>query len=140
EAARAETNRPSLIAARTTIAEGSPNKAGSADSHGSPLGADEVALTRQALGWPHEEPFLIPDDALADFRKAVPRGQELERECQQRFEKYATEYPDDAARFRREMAGQLPEGWEKGLPAFHAESGDIATRSASGKVLNAIAS
>ncbi len=136
--ARAETLRPSLIIARTHIAEGSPNKHDTAAAHGSPLGADEVKLTKQHLGWPDQD-FYVPDEALAHFRQAVERGKAAQADWQRRFEAYAAAYPELAALWKRALDGDLPEGWDAELPVFTAEGPPIATRVASGKVINAIA-
>jgi transketolase len=138
DAARAETERPSLIIARTTIAYGSPNKAGTAGAHGSALGLDEVKATKEALGWPAEPAFYIPDEALAHFREAVDRGKELQQAWEARFAAYENAFPAEAVEWHRAQAGKLPAGWHANLPTF-APDKPIATRAASGKVLNAIA-
>jgi transketolase len=138
EAARAETERPSLVIARTVIGFGSPHKAGTAGVHGAPLGDEEVRLTKRALGWPEDPPFFIPSEALAQFRKALDRGEAWEQEWQGRLAAYERDYPGDAARFAQAMAGELPRGWADALPTFSAKDGELATRVASGKVLNAI--
>ncbi len=139
EAAFAEEARPTLVIVRTHIAFGSPNKQGTADAHGAPLGEAEVALTKEALGWPKEPPFFVPDDVLAHFREAIPRGEALEREWRLKMAAYAKAFPDLALEFERVAWGDLPKGWEEALPRFAPEGGAIATRSASGKVINAIA-
>jgi transketolase len=131
--------RPSLIIARTHIGYGSPNKQDTAEVHGAPLGEEEVRLTKENLGWPTEPPFLIPEEALAHFRKALEKGRAWEADWQARFDAYATEYPDLAEEWRMAMAGELPTGWDADLPTFRPEDGPMATRVASGKVLNAIA-
>ncbi len=131
--------RPSLILARTHIGYGSPNKQDTASAHGSPLGEEEVRLTKENLGWPTEPPFLIPDQALAYFREALERGSAWEAEWQARFEVYAAEYPALAEEWHMLMAGELPVGWDTDLPTFGPEDGPLATRIASSKVLNAIA-
>jgi transketolase len=136
--ARAETLRPSLIIARTHIAEGSPNKHDTAGAHGSPLGVDEVKLTKQNLGWPDKD-FYVPDEALAHFRQAVERGKAAEADWQKRFEAYAAAYPDLAALWKTVMSGDLPQGWDAEIPVFKPEDPPIATRVSSGKVINAIA-
>ncbi len=138
-AARAERVRPSLIIVRTHIAYGSPHKQDTAEAHGAPLGAEEVKLTKAFFGWPQEPPFFIPGEALAHFRKAVDRGRVWEEEWQVRFRAYATEYPELAEEWHRVMRRELPAGWEASLPTFKAEDGAVATRVASGRVLNAIA-
>jgi transketolase len=138
-AAQEEKDRPSLIAVRTHIADGSPNMHDNAEAHGAPLGEEEVLLTKKNLGWPSEEPFYIPEEALANFRKAVSCGKDLEAEWNKLFEAYSKEYPELAREWKMFINRELPEGWEKALPVFSPDSGAIATRSASGKVLNAIA-
>ncbi len=139
ESAFAESGRPTLVIVRTKIAFGSPNKQGTAEAHGAPLGEKEVALTKAALGWPKEPDFFVPDDVLAHFREAVPRGEALEKEWRLRMAAYGVAHPDLALEFERVTWGDLPEGWEEGLPRFTPESGPIATRSASHKVINAVA-
>lgn len=121
-----------------SLGYGSPNKQGSSSAHGSPLGADEVTLTKKSLGWESEEPFYVPEEAKAQFGKAIERGMELESEWNERFAAYQSAYPELAAEWERRFANELPEGWERAIPSF--ETGDnLATREASGKVLNAIA-
>ena len=132
-------DRPSLIVARTTIGYGSPNRAGTAKAHGEPLGEDELKLTKQALNWPLEPTFYIPDEALAHFRQAVDKGSELENEWNERFANYAEAFGDKAAEFTARMNGQLPDGWDNDLPTWDADPKGIATRKASEKALNAIA-
>ena len=131
--------RPSLIMARTHLAYGSPHKQNDAKAHGAPLGEEEVRLTKENLGWPTEPPFFIPEEALARFRQALERGRAWEAEWRARFDAYAAEYPDLAEEWRMAMAGELPPGWDAALPVFKPEDGPMATRAASGKVLNAIA-
>jgi transketolase len=139
EVALNETNRPSLIVLRTTIADPAPTKRNSAEAHGAPLGADEVRRTKEIMGWPEEPKFYIPDDALAHWRGAVPRGGELESGWRKRFASYATAHPALAAEFEQWVAGDLPAGWDKGLPVVTAAAGQLATRQASGLALQAIA-
>ena len=137
--ARAEADRPSLIICRTHIGYGSPNKQDTAKAHGEPLGADEVRLTKEALGWPPDAQFLIPDEALAHFRTALDRGADAQGEWEALFESYAELYPDLTAEWQRRLAGGLPAGWEESLPTFKAEDGALATRAAGGKVMEALA-
>jgi transketolase len=139
DAARNETGRPSLIVLRTTIADPAPTKRNSAEAHGAPLGADEVRRTKEIMGWPEEPKFYIPDDALAHWRGAVTRGGELESGWRKRFASYATAHPALAAEFDQWVAGELPAGWDKGLPVLTAAAGQLATRQASGLALQAIA-
>jgi len=138
-AAQAETERPSLIVCHTHIAYGSPNKQDTASAHGEPLGEEEVRLTKEALGWPAEAHFLVPDEALAVFRQAVERGQQAEAQWREAFERYRAAYPDQAALLETLWAGRLPAGWADALPRFSPDSGALATRQASGAVLNALA-
>jgi transketolase len=139
DAARNETGRPSLIVLRTTIADPAPTKSNSAEAHGAPLGADEVRRTKEIMGWPDEPKFYIPDDALAHWRGAVTRGGELESGWRNRLASYATAHPALAAEFEQWVAGELPAGWDKGLPVVTAAAGQLATRQASGLALQAIA-
>ena len=132
-----EDPRPSLIAVRTEIGHGSPNKQGTQKAHGSPLGPDEVRLTKEAYGWDPDESFHIPEAALETFRGAVPRGEELEREWQGRLSAYAEAYPTEARELERRMAGTLPDGWDADLPRY--EVGDaVATRNASADTLQVL--
>jgi transketolase len=138
-AARAETARPSLVLIRTHIGYGSPHKQDSFEAHGSPLGAEEVRLTKQNLGWPAEPPFLIPEPALAHFREAVARGKSDQAAWNRRMEAHALAFPELAQELRRSIRAELPPGWDADVPAFPADAKGIATRVASGKVMNAIA-
>jgi transketolase len=137
-AAQEEPNKPSLIIARTHIGYGSPNKQDTASAHGEPLGPEEAVLVRKQLNWP-ETPFHVPEDALAHFRTCVDRGRESEAEWATLFDSYASEYPDLAKQWKECHEGKWPEGWETDIPAFESDEGPIATRSASGKVLEAVA-
>ncbi|HSM00242.1 MAG TPA: transketolase [Candidatus Limnocylindria bacterium] len=139
EAACSERERPTLVIVRTTIAFGSPNKQDTAEAHGSPLGDKEVALTKEALDWPEEPDFFVPEDVLAHFREAIPRGEAGEREWRLKMAAYMGAYPDLAMEWERVMWGDLPEGWESALPSFAHGTAAMATRKASGKVINAIA-
>jgi transketolase len=140
QAAKDETARPSLIMVRTHIGFGSPHKQDSSAAHGAPLGEEEVRLTKENLGWPYPEPFTVPPEAYEVWREALPRGAQLEAEWKARFERYAAAHPDLAGELGRRLAGDLPAGWEQALPAFGVDAGAMATRSASGRVLNALAS
>lgn len=139
-AAQAEHDRPSLIMARTHIAYGSPNKQDTSEAHGAPLGEEEVRLTKEALGWPLEPAFYIPDEALAHFREVLQRGRTWDAAWQARFDAFSAAYPELAEEWIRGLSGQLPEGWAEKIPIFTPAGGSLATREASGKVLNAIAS
>ena len=138
--AEAETERPTLVVVRTEIGFGSPNKAGTAEAHGSPLGGDEVVLTKQALGWPTEPTFLVPDEARASFEAARERGHQLEEAWNDLLRRYREAHPEDAADLDRRLSGKLPDGWADALPTFQPGGKPIATRAASGQVINAIAS
>lgn len=138
-AAREEAQRPVLVMVAGHIGYGSPNKQDSADAHGSPLGAEEVRRTKENLGWPVEPPFVIPEEAREVFRRCLPRGKSLQEEWDALVEAYGAAHPDLARQWRRTMSGELPEGWEKSLPSFAPGQGSLATRQASGKVLNALA-
>ncbi|MEG3436373.1 transketolase [Pannus brasiliensis CCIBt3594] len=138
EAAKAVTDRPSMIKVTTTIGYGSPNKANTADVHGAALGASEIQLTREALGWNYE-PFVIPEDALNRFRKAIERGAEYEKEWDAKFNEYKSKYPEDAAAFEQLIGGQLPDGWDKALPVYKPEDKALASRKHSEICLNALA-
>ncbi len=137
-AAQAEKERPSIIMIRTHIGYGSPNKQDNAEAHGSPLGEEEVKLTKQNLGWPLEPKFYIPEEALAHFRKAIERGEKAEAAWQTRLAAYRKAHPALAAEWDRFVKGELPEGWAGNLPTFSSAEKPMATRQASGKVLNAI--
>jgi transketolase len=130
--------RPSIIITRTIIGYGLPTRAGTAKAHGEPPGDAELDGAKEQLGWPKEPRFYIPDESLKFFRQAVDYGKEQESQWLQLFEAYSAEYPDLAADFKRRMAGELPDGWDNNLPEFPADEKGIATRSASGKVLNAL--
>jgi transketolase len=139
-AADAETDRPSLIALQTEIAWGSPNKAGTAGAHGAPLGEDEIRLTKEFYGYPSQEPFFVADEARKEWSKALDTGARAEAEWNRRFDAYRTAHPELAAELERTVAHELPEGWEAGVPDLYATGAKpAATRSVSGKVLNALA-
>lgn len=137
--AQSETNRPSLILVHTHIGYGSPHMQDTFEAHGSPLGEEEVKLTKKNLGWPLEPNFYVPDQALEVFRQAVDRGRQAETEWNDKFSAYAKAHPDVAAELHRMILGALPDGWDKDIPSFPADEKGIATRVASGKVLTAIA-
>ncbi|MDI1252510.1 transketolase [Thermomonas sp.] len=139
QAARSESSRPSLILVRTHIGYGSPNKHDSFEAHGSPLGVEEVLLTKQRLGWPAEPPFLIPEAALVHMREALARGQNAEAAWSQRLQAYALAFPALAAELQLSLRGELPSGWDADIPIFPADLKGMATRAASGKVMNAMA-
>jgi len=137
--AKAETKRPSLIVLRTHIAFGSPNKQDTADAHGAPLGEEEVRLTKKILGVPEDLSFFIPEQALDRFRKCIDAGNEAEADWQEKYQAYNKECPDLAKQWVDAMSGFLTAGWDASIPEFSTSDGPIATRAASGMVLNAIA-
>ena len=141
DAARAETARPSLICCRTVIGWGAPNKQGTAATHGAPLGPEEVAATRERIGWEFE-PFEVPEEIRTAWN-ARDRGAALEAEWQSRFDAYAAQWPDLAEAFRRRMEGRLPDNWaelaEAAIAEIAAEASDMATRKASLRALEAFA-
>jgi transketolase len=139
KAAQQERGRPSIILLRTHIGYGSPGKHDSFEAHGSPLGAEETKATKQNLGWPQEPPFFIPDEALAHFREAIGRGEKAEAAWREKFSKYQQQFPAEAKEVETVLARKLPAGWDEGLPEFPADPKGVATRAASGKVLNALA-
>ena len=137
-AAKAVTDKPSMIKITTTIGYGSPNKSNTADVHGAALGATEIELTRKALGWEYE-PFVVPDDVLSRFRQAVDKGATAETDWNKLFSEYQAKYPAEAALFEQLTTGQLPEGWEQALPVYKPEDKALASRKHSEICLNALA-
>jgi transketolase len=136
KAARAEGDRPSIIACRTHIGFGSPNKQDTASAHGEPLGDDEIRLTKENLGWPVEPLFYVPEDALATMRGVGTAGVDIEAEWSMRFAAYEASYPEEAAIFRQTLAGDLPDDWDQGLANLFEPGKSMATRAASGAVLD----
>ncbi len=134
-----EDPRPSLIMVRTTIGYGLPTRAGTAKAHGEPPGDVELNGAKEALGWPLEPRFYLPDQAVAFFRQAVPAGAGQEAAWRERFAAYRAAYPDLAAELERRLAGELPAGWDADLPVFPADAKGLATRASSGQVLNTLA-
>jgi transketolase len=138
-AARAETQRPSIILVRTTIGYGSPNKANTSEVHGSPLGAEEVKLTKKALGLDPDKSFFVPEEASQHFRAAIEKGIKAEAEWQRRFETWAADNRELASEWRAAQAGELPDDWEDALPVFAAGE-QVATRKSGSQVIAAVAS
>ncbi len=134
-----EDSRPSIILCRTHIGYGSPKKQDTAECHGEPLGEEELKAAKQKLGWPLGPKFYIPDDVLKHFRLAIDRGKRLQSEWESRWQRYRKAYPDLAAELERRLAGRLPQGWDNDLPNFPVDSKGLATRAASGKVINVLA-
>jgi transketolase len=138
-AAKDEISRPSLICVHTIIGYGAPNKQDTFQTHGSPLGPEEVRAAKENLGWPFEPTFFIPEDVSEHFRRALQDGEAKEVEWEAAFSRYAELYPDEAGEFIRRMSGELPPGWDAALPTFQADPKGIATRKASEAVMQAIA-
>ncbi|MBE7512515.1 MAG: transketolase [Anaerolineales bacterium] len=139
ETATTNESRPTLIAVRTIIGFGSPNKAGTFKAHGEPLGAEEVKLTKRVLGWDPAAEFLIPGQVLEHMRSAIDQGARHEQEWNSLFAAYAQQYPEMAALWEDAFAGRLPEGWDSSLPTYPIGTKPMATRDANGDALNAIA-
>ncbi|HZU86003.1 MAG TPA: transketolase, partial [Anaerolineaceae bacterium] len=134
-----EDERPSLIVCRTTIGYGLPTRQGTSKAHGEPPGDEELNAAKQAVGWPLEPRFYVPEDVLAHYRQALTRGAQLEAEWQNRLAAYQHSFPERAVEFGRRLNSQLPNGWQNNLPEFPADAKGMATRAASGKMLNALA-
>ncbi len=137
--AQAEDRRPSLLLVRTHIGYGSPHKQDTFAAHGNPLGEEELAAAKKALGWPTTEKFFLPDDAVAFFRKAVGKGASAQSDWNKRFETYRAAYPKEAAALEGMAAGKLPSDWNADLPKWKPTDKPIATRAAGGEVMNALA-
>jgi transketolase len=137
--AQAEDRRPSLLLAHTHIGYGSPHKQDSFQAHGNPLGEDELAATKKALGWPTTDKFYLPEEAVAVFRKAIDRGAAGQAEWNAALDAYRGAYPKEAAEFDAIVKGELPAGWDADLPKWKPTDKPIATRAAGGAVMNALA-
>ncbi|MDN4185778.1 MAG: transketolase [Dehalococcoides mccartyi] len=135
--AQSDSARPSLIICKTVIGFGSPNKAGKASAHGEPLGTDEVAKSRKSLGWDYE-PFVIPPEALAEFRMALDKGKTAQQVWQSKLDYYASRYPEKAALLQDRLSGKLPEDWDNDLDKLFDKA--MASREASGLIINTLAS
>ena len=138
-AAKAVRDKPSLIIVRSHIGFGAPHKHDTAEAHGSPLGVDEIKLTKEAYHYPSQEPFYVAPEALAEWRKMSDRGAKLEADWQKQYDAYKSANAADCAELERRLRGDLLDGWEDLIPTFTAENGNIASRAASGIVINAIA-
>jgi transketolase len=139
EAARDTDDRPSLIILRTIIADPAPTKRNTSEAHGAPLGAEEVRKTKEILGWPAEPPFHVPDEAYEGWRPARERGARAHAAWWEKMACYRERHPEDAVELERRLAGVLPSGWDRALPGIGPEKGALATRQASGIVLQALA-
>ena len=138
EAAKAEDERPSMIVVRSHIGYGSPNRVDTAKAHGEPLGEEEIRLAKKNLGWEWEEPFHVPAEALTHWREASTRGGRMHDEWMSRYQEYRSAHADVAAELERRIKRELPRGWDAAIPTFTAENGKVASRAASGVVLNAL--
>jgi len=137
--ALAQDQKPTLIICKTVIGYGSPNKAGTGAAHGEPLGPEEARAAKERLGWPYQEPFTVPEEALEHFRLAVERGKERQQEWEERLGKYREAYPGEAAQLREDIDGKLGPGWDIGLEGlFLKDQKPLSTRDAGGRVLNVL--
>jgi len=137
-AAKTETSKPTIIVCTTVIGYGSPNKAGKGSAHGDPLGDEEVALTKENLKWEYDEPFTVPAEAQAHFSQTAEQGKAKQAEWNAAFSEYREAFSAEAKQLDDALRGQLPDGWEEGLKGLFEKADPIATRSASGVVMNAI--
>ncbi len=138
EEARKDTERPSLIAVRTHLGFGSPNKQDSPSAHGEPLGGEELVRTKENLGWPLEPPFFVPPEVLDHFRTALENGQKMERDWAGTLNAYREKHPELAQKWENWVSGVLPPDWDKEIPEFPPDNKGVATRAASGTVLNSV--
>jgi transketolase len=138
DAAKAEASKPSLIVVRSHIGYGSPNKHDTAEAHGSALGVDEILLTKKALGYPSMEPFYVAPEALSYWREAANKRAKTENDWKKIYDSYKAANPALEKELQRRLRGDLPDGWEELIPVFTAKDGNVASRAASGVVINAI--
>ncbi|MAG55004.1 MAG: transketolase, partial [Planctomycetes bacterium] len=138
ERAVAQTGKPSLIRVQTVIGYPSPGKSGTSGAHGAPFGDEEIRKTKDVMNWP-QEPFHVPDEVAALAHEVKDRGATLSKDWDDRLRSYREAFPDDAAALEATLAGELPGGWDDGLPTYDTDAKGLATRKASGQVLNAIA-
>ena len=137
---KAEESKPTLIIVKSVIGYGAPNKAGTAGAHGSPLGDDEIAATKEAYGWPADEKFRVPEGVLEHFQETLgQRGAAASAAWQETFAAYKKDNPELAKEVEQIIAGELPAGWDSGLPEFPADPKGLATRASAGQSLNGIA-
>ncbi len=139
EAAKRQAEKPTLIMVRTHIAHGSPNKQDSADAHGAPLGKEEVKATKKRLGLPEDKTFFVPEEVLEHCRKTLEKGDSIRKEWEKAFESYGKAFPELAQELSRRIEKKLPAAWDEGLPVFEKDHPPVATRKASGMVLNLLA-
>ena len=139
QSAQKSLDKPTLIITNTHIGFGSPNKQDTSEAHGSPLGEEEVKLSKKNLGWNYEETFFIPQEVKEQFKQVKVNGEKSEAEWQKLFEDYKKKYPEKAKQFIEWMNGNLGNEWKSKLPVFEDDGKKLATRAASGKVIEAIA-
>jgi transketolase len=138
--AQSDNNHPTLIICKTIIAYGSPNKQGSASTHGNPLGEDEIRLTKENLGWPYKDAFAVPQEVLKHCRQALERGKKQQQEWEQKLSAYREKYPQEAEQLDKDLRQELPQGWDSALYSlFKDDNSAIATRKASWHIINEIA-
>ncbi len=138
--AKNEIDKPSIIITKTHIGFGSPHKQDTSDAHGSPLGDEEIRLTKKNLNWPEDKTFYVPEETAELFKSLSVQFRKYEADWDSLFEQYAERYPEEAAAFKKIMSGDYGDKWKESLPVFEDDGKKLATRAASGKVLNAIAS
>ena len=140
DSAKKVTDKPSIICLKSIIGYGAPNKANTHAAHGAPLGEDEIKLAKQSYGWPENEKFHVPDEVREHFASGIgARGRDLRQSWEQKFAEYAKAYPKEAGELEAMWSGELPAGWDQGIPTFPADAKGLASRVSSGKVLNGIA-
>ncbi len=139
EEAKAETRRPSLILVRTHIGYGSPKKQDTFEAHGNPLGEEELQAAKKALGWPTMDKFFLPEDAVKEFRQAIPKGAAAQQEWQKKLDAYKQNFAAEAAEFEQLVSGKLPAEWGADIPKWKPEDKAISTRVAGGQVMNGLA-
>ena len=138
ENAKKEKDKPSLIIIRSHIAYGAPNMHDTAESHGSPLGEEEIKLTKKFYGWPEDKTFYVPDEVLHNMQKFIDKGKKAEDEWNEKYKQYKKDNPELAKKFDSILKLEIPANWDKNIPVFQATDKPIATRSAGGKILNSI--
>lgn len=139
EEARANTDQPTFIEVKTTIGYGAPTKSGKKDSHGAPLGADEVKAAKAHYGWDYEDDFHVPDEVYDHFRSVAETGKTREKQWNDLFARYQQDYPELARQLQNAIDGKLPNRWEESLPVYEAGKDELATRAASGEAINVFA-
>jgi transketolase len=139
ETARQKTDRPSLIIVRSHIGYGSPHFQDTPEAHGSPLGDEEIRLTKKFYGWPEDKNFLVPEQVINHMQECVQQGEKWEQTWQQKFNEYKKSYPELSRQLQHAISGKLNDNWDEDIPVFKTSEGSVATRSAAGKVLNSFA-